>query len=138
MVQQVLLTPLDELRSGQLESACELADLQGIERCTLWHLLLAWELKETGRTQDAQAVMDRLSRKDLWVLREWKAGVALDLLDRIVDENGNRATVAAVERKLVDDEDLPSLFRLLAARGYFAMARDTALRITEQRRGSVG
>ncbi|MEK6324281.1 MAG: hypothetical protein AABN33_21795 [Acidobacteriota bacterium] len=67
--------------------------------------------------------MDRLSRKDLWVLQEWKAGVAIDLLDWTVD-NSNRAAVrfsASWLRKTsqacADDSQ----------RAVTSMARDTAL-----------
>lgn len=49
--------PPEMLRGGNLERARAVAELFDAERRTLRHLLLAWELKDTGRAQEAQATL---------------------------------------------------------------------------------
>lgn len=57
--------PLYALRSGSLTRALALADLYEIERTSLWYLLLAWELKDTGKLDEAQATLEKLRQKKL-------------------------------------------------------------------------
>jgi hypothetical protein len=73
-------SPLDALRADSLKRAWELADLFEIERCVLWHLLLAWELKDTGRIAEARATLERLRAKELPRLSPWKGEYAAQLL----------------------------------------------------------
>ncbi len=58
-------SPLDALRLGSLDCALALADLYEIERCVLWYLLLVWELKDKGKSEDARKTLERLQRKEL-------------------------------------------------------------------------
>ncbi|WP_148114276.1 AAA family ATPase, partial [Trichormus variabilis] len=58
-------SPLDAMRKGSLNRALEIADLYEIERCVLWYLLLVWELKDTGKLEDARATLERLQQKEL-------------------------------------------------------------------------
>ncbi|MEQ9484478.1 MAG: ATP-binding protein [Coleofasciculus sp. F4-SAH-05] len=58
-------SPLDALRSGSLKRAWILADQYEIERCILWYLLLAWELKDQGKLDDAREALERLQQKSL-------------------------------------------------------------------------
>ena len=73
-------SPLDALRAGSLERACELADLFAPGLRALWHLLLAWELKDSGRRDDALAVAKTILRGRAGVLNEWQCGCASHLL----------------------------------------------------------
>ncbi|MEP0779683.1 SMEK domain-containing protein [Microcoleus sp. ZQ-A2] len=65
-------SPLDALRERNLERAWKLADLYDNERRFLWYWLLGWELKDTGRLQDARRVLERLQQKDLNRLPSWQ------------------------------------------------------------------
>jgi hypothetical protein len=58
-------SPLDALRKGNLEQAWSLADLFDSERCMLWYLLLAWELKDKDRFSEAGATLKRWQAKEL-------------------------------------------------------------------------
>jgi hypothetical protein len=65
-------SPLDALGEGNLERAWKLADFYDNERRFLWYWLLAWELKDTGKLQDARKLLERLQEKDLNRLLTWK------------------------------------------------------------------
>jgi len=54
-------SPLDALHKGDLKRAWELA---GIENCAEWYLLLAWVLKDMGRTEDAEETLGQLWKKE--------------------------------------------------------------------------
>jgi hypothetical protein len=58
-------SPLEALRSDSLKRAWVLADQYEIERCILWYLLLAWELKDEGKLDDARDTLKRLQQKNL-------------------------------------------------------------------------
>lgn len=58
-------SPLEALRSGSLKRAWVLGEHFEIERCILWYLLLAWELKDEGKLDDARETLQRLQQKDL-------------------------------------------------------------------------
>ncbi len=73
-------SPLHALRAGSLERACELADLFAPGLRALWQLLLAWELKDSGRRDDAMAVAKMILKGRAGVLNEWQYGCASHLL----------------------------------------------------------
>ncbi|MFN8521690.1 MAG: NACHT domain-containing protein [Chloroflexota bacterium] len=73
-------SPLDALRAGNLERAWALADLFEIERCVLWHLLLAWELRDMGRRGKAIATLERLLPRQLPRLEWWEGAYAQEML----------------------------------------------------------
>ena len=56
-------SPLEALRNGSLTRGLILADLHEIERCILWYLLLAWELKDKGRQKEAEETLKKLQQK---------------------------------------------------------------------------
>jgi len=58
-------SPLEALRSGSLKRAWILADQYEIERRILWYLLLAWELKDEGKLDEARETLDKLQKKEL-------------------------------------------------------------------------
>lgn len=57
------ISPLDLLRKGDLQSALAHADAYEPDHAILWHLLLVWELKETGRLKDAHTIYGQLKFK---------------------------------------------------------------------------
>ena len=94
-------SPLDALRSGSLQRALTLADLYEIERRVLWYLLLAWELKDEGKENEAREILDRLLKKKLPQLFNWNAEYAACLLPPVLDLSKNAFT--NLHQKLVSD-----------------------------------
>jgi len=90
-------SPLDALRTGHLERAWALADLHDIEHNVLWHLLLVWELKDTGRLEEARTTLERLLAKELPRLSDWQGEYAADLLSDALSVNAE-AFMALQER----------------------------------------
>ena len=80
-----LESPLRVVRTGNLERAWKLAELCEIERCELWHLLLAWELSDSGKTDDARETLKRVLQKQLVHLEEWRPEVIARLLIPVFD-----------------------------------------------------
>lgn len=123
-------SPLDALRAGNLERALALADLFEIERCVLWHLLLAWELKDTCRLEEAQATLQRLLKKDLPRLAGWQGNYAACLLRYVPDVSGD--ALHPLQKQLLGDEDRYTLCKGLANGGHFPEALETAQGIGEE------
>jgi len=116
-------SPLDALRVDNLNRAWELADLYDIEHCTLWYLLLAWELKDTNRLEEAETTLEHLQKKELPSLSDWHENYAAFLLAHAfeIDENA----FIALHHKLLSNE-YRALCQNLIDRGHFAAARETA------------
>ena len=76
-------SPLDALRAGSLERACELADLFAPGLRALWQLLLAWELKDSGRKDDALAIAKMILKGRAGVLNEWQYNCAAQVLPEL-------------------------------------------------------
>lgn len=72
-------TPLEVLRAGNLGLALKLSDLYDNNRCILWHLLLAWELNDDGKSEQARNVLEGLLKKDMVALYDLNevAGIIL-------------------------------------------------------------
>jgi hypothetical protein len=108
--------PLEALRKGHLRRAWELADLYEIERCVLWYLLLAWELKDSGRPDDALQDMERLMQRDPPHLPPFFAGTfAIDILPHLFEVHP--LAFARLCRRLLDDEARASLVGNLISMG---------------------
>jgi tetratricopeptide (TPR) repeat protein len=109
--QQLLQTtaqdsPLDALRKGHLEQAWSLTDLYEIEYRILWYLLLAWELKDTGKFEEAKETLKRLQQNELPRLsthrvKQWQSESAAYLLARIFEVSEDICT--SLEQKLFDN-----------------------------------
>lgn len=126
-------SPLDALRSSSLERAWKLADMYEIEHRILWYLLLAWELKDTARLEEAQETLERLQHKQLPRLSnhpatDWQSDYAAYFLAHVFEVSED--TCAALEQQLLDDCYRRSLCRILSDRGYFTAAIETALSIS--------
>ncbi|MEG4235860.1 hypothetical protein QUA40_28030 [Microcoleus sp. Pol11C3] len=99
-------SPLDALRKGYLERAWRLTDLYEIERRILWYLLLAWELKDTGRFKEAEETLKRLQQQELPRLSthpdiKWHSQYATYLLAYVFEVSENICT--SLEQKLFDN-----------------------------------
>ncbi|MEG5058617.1 ATP-binding protein [Microcoleus sp. A2-C5] len=99
-------SPLDALRKGYLERAWRLTDLYEIERRILWYLLLAWELKDTGRFEEAEETLKQLQQQELPRLStypdiKWHSQYATYLLAHVFEVSENICT--SLEQKLLDD-----------------------------------
>ncbi|MEG4583600.1 ATP-binding protein [Microcoleus sp. MON1_C5] len=128
-------SPLDALRKGSLERAWRLTDLYEIERRILWYLLLAWELKYTGRFEDAEETLKRLQQQELPRLStnqaiEWHSESAAYLLAHVFEVSEDICTT--LEQKLFDDRYRCILCGNLSNCGNFAAALKTVQGVSSQ------
>ena len=130
-------SPLDALRGGSLGRAWKLADLYGIEHRVLWYLLLAWELKDKGRSKEARETLEKLQQKEIpsgfstrYTATDWLSDLAVYFLAYVfeVDEN----ICSALEQKLLDNYYRRSLCRILTYRELFPSAIKTALKVSSE------
>ncbi len=120
-------SPLEALRAGSLERARRLADRADPERRVLWGLLLAWELEEQERPEEARELGSALLRADVPTLAGWMGDYAAQLLahtrcvwpDRLAD----------LGERLLNPEGRGTLSRALAARDCLTEALAIAERI---------
>ncbi|MFM9264470.1 SMEK domain-containing protein [Tychonema sp. BBK16] len=99
-------SPLETLRKGYLERAWKLTDLYEIEYRILWYLLLAWELKDTGKFEEARETLKRLQQQELPRLstngvKEWQSESAAYLLAHIFEVSEDICT--SLEQKLLNN-----------------------------------
>lgn len=128
-------SPLDALRKGSLERAWRLTDLYEIERRILWYLLLAWELKDTGRFEEAEETLKQLQQQELPRLStnqaiEWQSESAAYLLAHVFEVSEDICTT--LEQKLFDDRYRCILCGHLSNRGNFAAALKTVQGVSSQ------
>jgi len=93
--------PLDTLRAGYLERAWKLSDLFEFERNVLWHLLIAWELKDKKKMDEAQATLLRLAQKKLTRLPIqylWKVSYIFKNIFEL-----NKSTIDSLYQQLIGD-----------------------------------
>jgi tetratricopeptide (TPR) repeat protein len=129
-------SPLEALRAGSLGRAWKLADLYGIEHRVLWYLLLAWELKDKGRSKEARETLEKLQQKELpsfstrYTATNWLSDLAVYFLAYVfeVDED----ICSALEQKLLDNYYRRSLCRILTYRELFPSAIKTALKVSSE------
>ena len=128
-------SPLDALRKGYLERAWKLTDLYEIEYRILWYLLLAWELKDTGKFEEAGETLKLLQQQELPRLstngvNQWQSESAAYLLARIFEVSEDICT--SLEQKLFDDRYRCILCGNLSNRGNFAAALKTVQGVSSQ------
>ncbi|CBN55864.1 MULTISPECIES: hypothetical protein [Kamptonema] len=121
-------SPLDALRKGNLGGAWRLTDLYEIERRILWYLLLAWELKDTGRFEEARETLKRLQEQELPRLSTypdiaWQSKYFIYLLAHVFEVSEDICT--SLEQKLFDNYYRYILCANLSDRGNFAAALKT-------------
>lgn len=121
-------SPLDALRKGYLERAWNLTDLYEIEYRILWYLLLAWELKDTGKFEEARETLKRLQQQELPRLstngvKEWQSESAAYLLAHVFEVSEDIYT--SLEQKLFDDRYRCILCANLRNSGNFTAALKT-------------
>ena len=121
-------SPLDALRKGYLERAWRLTDLYEIERRILWYLLLAWELKDTGKFEEAEETLKRLQQQELPRLStnqaiEWHSEYATYLLAHVFQVSEDICT--SLEQKLFDNSYRCILRAPLRNFGNFTAALNT-------------
>ncbi|MEQ8995688.1 MAG: hypothetical protein RID53_04185 [Coleofasciculus sp. B1-GNL1-01] len=122
-------SPLEALRKGSLQRAWNLADQFEIERCILWYLLLAWELKDENRLNDARETLEQLHQKDLprfstnWNI-SWQGDYAAYIMAYIFDIN--KDTTTALIQQLFENDHRRILCKALTEHGNFDDALETA------------
>ncbi|HIK11821.1 MAG TPA: hypothetical protein IGS52_16425, partial [Oscillatoriaceae cyanobacterium M33_DOE_052] len=95
-------SPLQALRNGSLVRSRQLADLYDAERSVLWYLLLAWELKETSRLDEAREMLVMLQQKPLPHLSNWQDEYGGWLLERLW-EVSQEICLSLAQQILADD-----------------------------------
>ena len=128
-------SPLEALRKGYLERAWRLTDLYEIEYRILWYLLLAWELKDTGKVEEAGETLKRLQKNELPRLsthgvNQWQSESAAYLLAHVFEVSEDICTT--LEQKLFDDRYRCILCGNLSNRGNFAAALKTVQGVSSQ------
>lgn len=128
-------SPLDALRSGNLTRALALADLYEIERCILWYLLLAWELKDEGKLEEAWETLERLQIKKLPRFSTnaatlWQGNYATDLLAYIFIVNKDICNFLV--QQLFENYHRRYLCKILCEHDDFDAALETADTIDEE------
>jgi hypothetical protein len=125
-------TPLSALAAGSLDRARELARLHEPERATLWMLLIAWELVDAGRIEDARITLESLAQSTtLPHLSRWQGYAAAHALAATVDAAGDRfptlrTKILGGEKEVSSLGILPQLAGRFAREGRFDLALETA------------
>ncbi|MGQ4645974.1 SMEK domain-containing protein [Lyngbya aestuarii] len=114
-------SPLEALRSGSLERALKLADQYELERCVLCYLLLAWELKDTSRREEARETLERLKEKELPRFPNdpynWQSDYAAYFLAYVFNINKESCTVLV--QHILDNYHRRLLCKILSEHGNF-------------------
>jgi hypothetical protein len=120
-------SPLDALRSGSVDRARALLELQQGEAGVLWGLLVAEELQDHGRSEEARTVMAALLERDLPSLNSttWRARYAAELLAGLGD--ADRRMFDDMQQRLFPD-GMRWLYDSLIVRGKVDAALESARR----------
>lgn len=101
----VLASPVELARQGRVENAWHVMDVLDVHLAVLWHLLIAWDLRERGHIDLARDTLTRLSRLPLPSFAGWN-------LDDFVP--------VLVEVALLDEEVFVQLLPILVPDDYVA------------------
>lgn len=115
-------TPLAALRNGSLERAWRLADLHDVHKQVLWHLLLAWELKDAGRDAERKETVRRISVQELPTLdNQWASYLLIKAI------NLDEPEFLQLSQKLTfQDNQFLEACQYMAAEGHVASAKQCA------------
>lgn len=129
IVQSQQETPLEALHSGSLSRAWELADLDDIENCLKWYLLLIWELKDHNRISEAQKTLHRLRKKEL--PKTFAEDIIYPLTETCtVDQNG---FFDLCQRLVKDDKTYLAICRCLIEKRLFDITIKVVRQIEDNR-----
>ena len=130
-------SPLDVLRSGNLKRALALADMYENERSVLWYLLLAWELKDKNKLEEAHTLLKQLLKKELprFSVHFFPGKWAIYLLTQIcpVDED----TFTVLYKRLLPANEYYDLCICLSSEGYLESALKTVREIDWSRKPGI-
>ncbi|GAB4207975.1 MAG: hypothetical protein Fur006_66370 [Coleofasciculaceae cyanobacterium] len=128
-------SPLEALRSGSLKRAWKLADQFEIERCILWYLLLAWELKDTDRLKEARETLERLKEKELPRFPNdpynWQGDYAAYFLAYVFNINKENFTILV--QQILDNYHRRLLCKILSDHGNFDAIKEIVSSQEEER-----
>ncbi|MEQ8462637.1 AAA family ATPase [Coleofasciculus sp. E1-EBD-02] len=131
-------SPLDVLRSGNLKRALALADMYESERSVLWYLLLAWELKDKNKVEEAHRLLKQLLKKELphFSIHFFPPGKwVIYLLTQIcqVDED----TFTILYKRILPAKEYYDLCICLSSEGYLEIALKTVQEIDCSRKPGI-
>src|SRR5205814_779935 len=98
--------------SHGVSRALAIADLHPPERRVLWYLLLAWELKNSNKSADAVAILERLMTAPLPHLTDWEGRCGAMLLSHILKVH-KRAS-SALREKIIENRSGSVLREMLS------------------------
>jgi hypothetical protein len=117
-----LASPLELAVNGRVETAWHVMDVLDVHLATLWHLLIAWDLRERGQLDLARETLVRLSRPSLPSFEGWDIDDFVPLLVEVAlldDEIFLRLLAALVPEDYVARVNV---LERLAAKGYWQLA----------------
>lgn len=110
-------SPLQVLAGGRLQNSWLQADLWTIKACALWYLLIVWALKGSGRVQEAEATLRRLSEKDVPELYNMDGTLAAYLLTHALDVSKDLFFLLVNKKRMLADSSIYELCEYLAHSG---------------------
>lgn len=122
VLQMAKQSPLEVLRSGNLVRSWRLADLQTKERSILWHLLIAWELKDADKIEDSKQTLAGLNQ-EFPTLSGWQSQLAGQVLLHLDDVD--EQTFLQIQRRL-ESADSIGLCAYLLSRKKIELAHAVA------------
>ncbi len=128
-------SPLDALRSGSLKKAWKLAEQFEIKSLILWYLLLAWELKDEGKLDEARETLDKLQEKQLPRFPNdpfnWQSDYAAYLIAYVFNVNKESCTVLV--QHILDNYHRRLLCKILSNHGNFDALKEIVSSQEEKR-----
>lgn len=122
-------SPSDALSKDNLQLAWELADLSEYDISILWYLFLTWELKKSGKLDEANKTLIRLLNRYVPTssrIAGW-GRYAAALLVSVFDVS--EEVFFQIQRRFFSDHDKFILCEYLSISGYFAAAKKIVLEI---------
>ena len=116
-------SPLDIIRNNQpLENAWNIADLYNPSNSSLLYLILAWELKEKGKIEDAKKTLQKLVKKNekLTAISDTFKTVLFDIIIHIYEID--KEIFKFILKKLVNVNDTADFCKLLLDKGYLNLS----------------
>lgn len=124
-------SPLEALRKGSLERALKFVEIYEYERQILWYLLLAWELKDISKLDEARAILKSLQQKDLprYQMQNvyWQGNYAAYFIAHVFEVND--IICISLQEKILDDNYRRHFCKYLADLSKFTEAINTTLKI---------
>lgn len=122
-------SPLEAIRKGSLQRALKLVEIYEVERQILWYLLLAWELQDTNKMDEARTILEFLQQKQLprYQMKYvyWQGDYVAYFLARLFETSNN--ICFSLQEKILDDNYRRNLCKYLCELNNFSSAINITL-----------